>query len=204
MEMSSRRKVSPYRKVMQTRDTSGRDPRFDPTLGEAPRATAFRSRYGFLIDDVLQKDIKAAEKVVKKARREDIRANAKLRLSRLRQQQHEAEARLAEEEAARSVRAKQRQTAAAGGRVFFPKRRELKQLAEEKRFELLRQRGGNRAVERVIRKKRERNARRDRKKLGEMTQHRLHGSDDWAVRRGGGGGGGGGGKRSKAMVDDDE
>lgn len=165
-EISSKKKVREGLPGFQVAVAKSRDPRFDESLGASLDAKTFRSRYGFLVDDVLAKDVKAVTKALKKSRDEASKARLKVMLGQLKQQKAEADVRLAEAEAEASLRRKQRETAAAGGRVYFPKRREMRDLAVQERFKLLRAQGGERAVDRVIRKKRERNASKDRRRLG--------------------------------------
>jgi ribosomal RNA-processing protein 36 len=165
-EISSKRKVPEGLPGLQIAAVKTRDPRFDESLGASLDARTFRGRYGFLIDDVLAKDIENVSKALKKSRNEEAKARLKVKLSQMKQQKSEADTRLAEAEAATAIRRRQRDTAAAGGRVYFPKRREMRDLAVQERFKMLRKQGGDRAVDRVIRKKRERNASKDRRRLG--------------------------------------
>jgi len=166
-EIPSKRWVSGRRQVITTPVVRTRDPRFDDALGVAPDAIKFRHKYGFLIDDVLETDIQKTKRALKKARKQHSRDRLQNELREMKQQRGEARVRLGEAEALRKVKAAQRDAAKSGKGVYFPKRRELKDLVLKERFRQIRDEGGAGAVDRVVRKKRARNAARDRRRLGE-------------------------------------
>ena len=80
---------------------------------------------------------------------------------------------------------------AAGKKPFFLKKRAQRELEMDRRFQdLAKGRGGKKKVERLIEKRRKKNAYKDRRSLpGARIDHR----DDGDAAGGGGGGGGGGG-----------
>ena len=193
-EVTSKRRVSKRRDIITVAAQRTRDPRFDATLGEAPDAVAFREKYGFLVDEVLEQDIRRTKKELKKAKKPQSRERLQADLSKMKQQRAEARVRLGEATALRRVKQSQIQSAHAGNKVYFPKRRELKELALAERFRMLKEEGGDAAVDRAVRKKRARNAARDRKKLGEAGGHRGGGGRAGAWGEEGGRGRGFGGR----------
>jgi ribosomal RNA-processing protein 36 len=164
-EVTSKKRVSGFRQIVATKSAETRDPRFDPVLGKALEPRQFMSKYGFLVEEHLPADIAALRKTLKRTKGFEKKRQLQAELTKLQQQKSSVAFQLGEAEVASRTRKAQRSAAEAGHRPYFLKRREMKELVQAERFQQLRESGGERAVDRALKKKRERNARKDRRKL---------------------------------------
>ena len=159
-----------------------RDPRMSSLQGHF-NAGHFDHHYAFLQDlrtqeiDTLKKRIAAWKTKGKKGQKKRRDLNLTQSQSSLEQDQAELK-RLMQEKAAvereqvdraakQAVKKKLQQEVTDGKRgVYFPKRREMKRMHLEARFEELRKRGGDKAVDKAVAKRRKKNKSKDSGLLG--------------------------------------
>jgi ribosomal RNA-processing protein 36 len=167
-----------------------RDPRMISLSGHLD-ADAFEKRYGFL-DDIQEKEIELLKSRVKawktsgkrgqKARRKlgltssggndaiSLEADQE-ELTRLLQERAERQRANVVRAAKRSVKSKLRTEVASGKRgAYYPKRSELKKMEAEAKFDEIRKRGGDEAVDAAIAKRRKKNV---SKEARSMPSHMI-------------------------------
>lgn len=165
-----------------------RDPRMISLSGHLD-ADAFERRYGFL-DEIQEKEIEVLKSRVKawktsgkkgqKARRKlgltsggnasSLEADQE-ELTRLLQERAERQRANVVRAAKRSVKSKLRSEVASGKRgAYYPKRSELKKMEAEAKFDEIRKRGGNEAVDAAIAKRRKKNV---AKEARSMPSHMI-------------------------------
>lgn len=149
-----------------------RDPRMVSLSGHLD-ADVFEKRYGFL-DEVQDKEIEKLKGRVsawKATGKKGQRARKKLgltqgnytlendqeELTRLLQERAERKKASLVRAAKRSVKQKIREDVASGKGVYYPKRSELRKMELEAKFEEIRKRGGDEAVDKAIAKRRKKN-----------------------------------------------
>eukprot|EP00578_Thalassiosira_sp_NH16_P000409 CAMPEP_0181141272 /NCGR_PEP_ID=MMETSP1071-20121207/35737_1 /TAXON_ID=35127 /ORGANISM="Thalassiosira sp., Strain NH16" /LENGTH=422 /DNA_ID=CAMNT_0023228255 /DNA_START=1 /DNA_END=1269 /DNA_ORIENTATION=+ len=158
-----------------------RDPRMVSLSGHLD-ADTFDKRYGFL-DEVQEKEIEhlkrrvgAWQKSGKKGQRERNKLGMtagggsldedKEELTRLLQERAERKRADVVRAAKRSVKQKIKTDVAEGKRgVYYPKRSELKKMEAEAKYEEIRKRGGNEAVDKAIAKRRKKNLAKEAKSM---------------------------------------
>ena len=165
-----------------------RDPRMISLSGHLD-ADAFERRYGFL-DEIQEKEIEVLKSRVKawktsgkkgqKARRKlgltssgnatSLEADQE-ELTRLLQERAERQRANVVRAAKRTVKSKLRSEVASGKRgAYYPKRSELKKMEAEAKFDEIRKRGGNEAVDAAIAKRRKKNV---AKEARSMPSHMI-------------------------------
>eukprot|EP00986_Skeletonema_menzelii_P018566 scaffold26658_cov153-Skeletonema_menzelii.AAC.1 len=149
-----------------------RDPRMVSLSGHLDE-DVFEKRYGFL-DEVQEKEIAKLKKRIsawkttgKKGQRarkklgltqgNDTFENDQEELTRLTQEVAERKKASLVRAAKRSVKKKIREDVASGKGVYYPKRSELRKMELEAKFEEIRKRGGDEAVDKAIAKRRKKN-----------------------------------------------
>jgi ribosomal RNA-processing protein 36 len=163
MEMPSNRAVSRFRNVLAVPKKVRRDPRFDPASGEL-KDTGFRHSYAFL-DEYREKELRLVKKELGRCKDVDRKKELQGEVTRLQQALSEG-ARRDGIKAAHKEGMKGTQEAVAGGaKPFFPKRRDLKELDAVEQFKALEASGGAAAVEKALKKRREKMSKKDRTKL---------------------------------------
>lgn len=165
-----------------------RDPRMISLSGHLD-ADAFEKRYDFL-DEIQEKEIeslKSRVKAWKTSGKKGQRARRKLgltsggnassleedqeELTRLLQERAERQRANVVRAAKRSVKSKLRNEVASGTRgAYYPKRSELKKMEAEAKFDEIRKRGGNEAVDAAIAKRRKKNV---AKEARSMPSHMI-------------------------------
>ena len=163
-----------------------RDPRMISLSGHLD-ADVFEKRYGFL-DEVQEKEIEQLKKRVaawKKSGKKGQKERKKLgmtqgggsleddkeELTRLLQELAERKKANVVRAAKRSVKQKLRDDVASGKRgAYYPKRSELRRMEGEAKFEEIRKRGGDDAVNRAIEKRRKKNMSKSAKS---MPSHKV-------------------------------
>ncbi|KAL7523450.1 hypothetical protein ACHAXR_000187, partial [Thalassiosira sp. AJA248-18] len=150
-----------------------RDPRMVSLSGHLD-ADAFDKRYGFLDDvqdkeiELLQRRVNAWKKSGKKGQKERKKLGMmggggsleedKEELIRLTQERAERKKATVVRAAKRSVKQKMREDVAAGKRAaYYPKRKEIRRMEAEAKYEEIRKRGGDDAVNKAIEKRRKKN-----------------------------------------------
>lgn len=163
MEMPSNRAVSRFRNILAVPKKVRRDPRFDPASGELKDA-GFRHSYAFL-DEYREKELRQVKKELGRCKDVDRKKELQGEVTRLQQALSEG-ARREGIKAAHKEGMKGTQEAVAGGaKPFFPKRRDLKELDAVEQFKALEASGGAAAVEKALKKRREKMSKKDRTKL---------------------------------------
>ncbi|KAL7433351.1 hypothetical protein ACHAXH_005526 [Discostella pseudostelligera] len=165
-----------------------RDPRMISLSGHLD-ADAFERRYGFL-DEIQEKEIellKSRVKAWKTSGKKGQKARRKLgltssgnatsleadqeELTRLLQERAERQRANVVRAAKRTVKSKLRSEVASGKRgAYYPKRSELKKMEAEAKFDEIRKRGGNEAVDAAIAKRRKKNV---AKEARSMPSHMI-------------------------------
>lgn len=165
-EQSSSVPVGRFRRVIEVPHIERRDPRFDVTSG-AFNEEAFRNAYGFLNEyrEEEIRQLRAATAAAAAVGDDDERSTAQAALSRLMQQRTEDARKAAAREAVRSHKSIVAERVAQGHKPYFPKRRELKELAAAAQFSKLEAKGGAAAVDRALAKRRKKLAGRSKASL---------------------------------------
>jgi ribosomal RNA-processing protein 36 len=197
-EMPTTRAVGRLRNVVGAVDLEARrrDPRFEAASGEFD-AHHFERHFAF-VDELRASEVSALRTELKRAadpeereRLRDLHARMRQQLSQRRQQKALADV-LQRERRAR------REAVSAGRAPFFPKRAEIRELAAVERFAAVEREGGQRALNKLIERKRKKLQGKDKKRMLPMMAARRGaagggaGSEGVGGRVGGGGGGGGG------------
>ena len=149
-----------------------RDPRMVSLSGHLD-ADVFEKRYGFLdeVQDAEIEKLKGRVSAWKATGKKGQRARKKLgltqgnytlendqeELTRLLQERAERKKASLVRAAKRSVKQKIRENVASGKGVYYPKRSELRKMELEAKFEEIRKRGGDEAVDKAIAKRRKKN-----------------------------------------------
>lgn len=154
-----------------------RDPRIDnPLLPEQVNHEELEKNYDFIqeIRDkeiaTLKKQLIAVKTTGKKGQRyrrnmqidQNSRSEIQTKLKNLLHEKAETMRRQVDRAAKRAVSKKMQQNVAEGkSGVYFPKRKELKQIELEAKFDEIRKRGGDSAVDKIVSKRRKKNKSRD-------------------------------------------
>lgn len=138
------------------------DPRFEETAGKVNEDT-FRQNYEFL-NEYKDSEIKALKKELYKTREPEAKAEMQGVLTKLQQQRSEEQRRDKLREVSRQVKHQEAERVAQGKAPYFPKRRELKELADVTSFASLERKGGA-AVDKALKKRRKKITAKDRKWL---------------------------------------
>ena len=163
-ELPSTRGVSRFRRgIAAPAVAARRDPRFDASSGNFIEAH-FQRSYAFL-DEHRAAELAAAQRAAARerdpARKRALQADA----TRLSQALADSAQRRKLEEAKRGAVGATADAVAAGGRAFFPKKRDLKELEAVERFKALEAAGGAAAVEKALKRKRVVLQKKDRTRL---------------------------------------
>jgi hypothetical protein len=163
-ELPSNRGVPRFRRVVDAPAAAPRrDPRFDASSGDFSEAQFHRS-YAFL-DEHRAAELAALRREAARekdpARARELQAGA----ARLSQALAEAAQRRKLEEAKKGATGASAEAVAAGGRAFFPKKRDLRELEAVERFKALEAAGGAAAVEKALKRKRVVLQKKDRTRL---------------------------------------
>lgn len=162
-ELPSNRGVARFRQTVPVARVERRDPRFDAACGTFD-ATKHEEAYAFV------SDLRAAEEAelrgALKRARNSAEANELEAELRARKVAAKVAARAkADAETRRASKKVIAEAVAAGGAVFFPKKRDLRQLEAVEQFKKLAAKGGLGAVERTISKKRAKLSHKDKRNL---------------------------------------
>ena len=155
-EVSSKKPVSRFREVVKPTRRKPRDPRFDAMSGTYNEAECAKS-YEFLDG---YRDIEAAEltKTMKKVKNEERKKALSMEVSRLKSQNNARMQKLKAAERKRDLKRISRSFVQAGHKPYYMKKSELKKVELAAKFAELKQAGGTAKIDRVIEKKRKRNA----------------------------------------------
>ncbi|KAM8842560.1 ribosomal RNA processing protein 36 homolog isoform 2-T2 [Synchiropus picturatus] len=160
MEISSKRPVSFIRQIVPAKKSMSRDPRFDDLSGEY-KADIFRKSYKF-IDDIRRKEMEVVQKTLKKTKSTQKRQQLDFLLKRMKNQERARESEEQRRDRELQFKRQQRERASQGARPFFLKKSDKKKLQLAERYQELKKSG---RLENFLKKKRKRNAGKDRRKL---------------------------------------
>ncbi|XP_075704623.1 ribosomal RNA processing protein 36 homolog [Rhinoderma darwinii] len=160
LEMSSKKPVPFLRKVVLTKKTIQRDPRFDDLSGEF-KPEVFEKTYSFL-DQIKLREKEVLEKRLWKARNPALREQLTQLLRRMNQQEAAAQQKQRLRERQVQFKRQQRERAQQGKRPFYLKKGDARKLELAQKFQELKKKG---KVENFLNKKRKRNSIKDRRRL---------------------------------------
>eukprot|EP00794_Sanderia_malayensis_P020097 gene20097-22067_t len=160
MEMSSKKRVSRFRRVVMAKGKATRDPRFDDLSGNL-NEELFKKSYGFL-EGMKKKEKKAIQQQMKKEK--NLEKKAALRKLLQRMEQQETREKQAEERRVREheIKKKEMEAVQQGKKPFYMKKSEKKKLELVEKYKHLKESG---KLEKYLSKKRKRNAAKDRRNL---------------------------------------
>ncbi|KAJ9510044.1 hypothetical protein QJQ45_011733 [Haematococcus lacustris] len=159
-EMSSKRPVSRAREVVAPVRKEGKDPRFEPSRPGEKEAAA--RRYAFLYDSVMPSERAVLRTAMKAERNPQTKAALSLQLQRLDSRLQQERTRRQRSELDHTVKAKQKEAAAAGKAPFFLKKSDKRKLELVAKFEALQSAG---KLDRFMEKRRKHNASKDHRHL---------------------------------------
>lgn len=160
-ELSSKRPVPRFRRVIETASMDRKDPRFESLCGELDE-NRFSSAYGFLFSEQLPAEQERIRKLLKKEKDATTRENHKEALRKIDQQlkQHEAQKRRKERET--ESRRTQKAAVVQGKAPFFQKKSEKRKQELIEKFQELKSKG---QLETFLAKRRRKNASKEHKNL---------------------------------------
>lgn len=144
---SSKRAVSRKRKVVDVKKPAFRDPRFDSITGPKPDEETLRKRYGFL-DDYKKSEMAELRDAIKKTKNEADKEKLKKKLTSMESQQKTQEKKDQQQNVLREHKKKEKELIKQGKQPFFLKKSEQKQLALVERFQNMKSKDRDRAIER--------------------------------------------------------
>ena len=163
LELPSNRAVSRFRQVVHVPKKVRRDPRFDAAAGDL-NTNAFNNSYSFLAG-IREGELKALQRELGRCKDPERKRELQGEVTRLQQALSEGARQDGFKEAKRGVFMGAQEAVASGAQPFFPKRRDLKELEAVEKFKSLEAAGGSAAVERALKKRREKMSKKDRTKL---------------------------------------
>jgi len=151
-EQSSKRPVTRKRTVVELPKSTARDPRFDPLAGRL-NEDGIKKKYAFLAEYQKSElaELKAALKAKNKLSDAE-RDGLKRKILSIESRQKAANAKEAEKEVQRQHRKKEQELVKQGKKPFFLKKSEVKKQALVKKFESMKGKERDRAIERRRRK----------------------------------------------------
>ena len=167
-EMSAKHPVSVFRQVVSVpRKVRGRDPRFDSLSGNFNEGL-YKKSYGFL-DDMRKEEEEELSQIAKdRDFDEHEREEAKRALSLMKNQDRLKEKMQVRREIKRDLRKRNEERIKQGKNPVFMNDKEVKRLEAVRRFDALKKKGGNAAVQKALDKREKRRAQKERKKMPEF------------------------------------
>eukprot|EP00731_Ephydatia_muelleri_P027395 Em0019g268a len=160
-EMSSKKPVPQFREVVELKKREQRlDPRFDEQTGTLNKEM-FKKAYGFL-DDIQQREKQALQKTAKKTRNPNTKERAQRLLQRMESQKAAEEKEASMKALQREHRRTEAKLISKGKKPFYLKKATQKKIELVQKYSELKKLG---KVDEFIRKKRKKNASRDRKQM---------------------------------------
>ncbi|XP_072031681.1 ribosomal RNA processing protein 36 homolog [Amphiura filiformis] len=159
-EISSKKPVSRFRDVFQTKKKINRDPRFDDLSGEF-HEESFSSNYSF-IKNIRQRERQQIEKEMKKTKDLHRKEQLKSLIQRMDQQETAKDRKDKSKIAEREHKKQERELVKQGKKPFFLKKSEQKKMELAEKYKQLKKSG---KVEKYLMQKRKKNATKDRRHL---------------------------------------
>lgn len=144
---SSKRAVARKRQAVDVKKPTFRDPRFDSITGPKPDENAIKKRYAFL-DDYKKSEMAELRDAIKKTKSEADKEKLKKKLTSMESQQKTQERKDQQQNVQREHKKKERELIKQGKQPFFLKKSEQKQLALVERFQNMKSKDRDRAIER--------------------------------------------------------
>ncbi|KAF2640529.1 DUF947-domain-containing protein [Massarina eburnea CBS 473.64] len=144
---TSRRPVTRKRKVVEVKKNTARDPRFDNMSGLKPDENAIRKRYAF-IDDYKKSEMTELRDAIKKTKNGSDKEKLKKKLLSMESQQKTQEDKDKRQEVLNEHRKKEKELVKQGKQPFYLKKSDQKQLALIDRFQNMKSKDRDRAIER--------------------------------------------------------
>ena len=160
-EMSSKKPVTQFREVVELKKKEQRlDPRFDEQTGTLNKEM-FKKAYGFL-DAIQQREMQVLQKTAKKTRNPNTKERAQRLLQRMESQKVTEEKEASMKALQREHRRTEAKLISKGKKPFYLKKATQKKIELMQKYSELKKSG---KVDEFIRKKRKKNASRDRKQM---------------------------------------
>ncbi|KCV69997.1 hypothetical protein H696_03462 [Fonticula alba] len=173
---SSRVRVSVLRQVVESQRPKARDPRFERTAGKY-NEDLFKKAYGFITDQ-RQQEIDKLRASINREKNEGRREGLKMSLQRLTQIQK----RIKDDDKKQAVRSerlsKERELVRQGKKPYFLKKSDERKIATAARFKALSESGGAGAVQKVLERRRQKQAAKDRRFLPHVRRSAAQQDDD--------------------------
>jgi ribosomal RNA-processing protein 36 len=144
---SSKKAVSRKRKVVDVKKSNARDPRFGTVSGPQPDENAIKKRYAFL-DDYKKSEMGELRDAIKKTKNETDKEKLKKKLMSMESQLKTQERKDKLQEVAREHKKKEKELVKDGKKPFFLKKSDQKQLALVDRFQKMKPKDRDHAIER--------------------------------------------------------
>ncbi|KAF1961547.1 DUF947-domain-containing protein [Byssothecium circinans] len=144
---SSKKAVSRKRQVVDVKKSTARDPRFDAVSGPRLDENAVKKRYAFL-DEYKKSEMAELREAIKKTKNEADKEKLKKKLTSMESQQKTQERKDKQQEVLREHKKKEKELVKQGKQPFYLKKSDQKQLALIDRFQNLKSKDRDRAIER--------------------------------------------------------
>ncbi|KAG1467369.1 hypothetical protein G6F56_004452 [Rhizopus delemar] len=159
MEMSSKKAVGRFRSVVPLQAEKRRDPRFDKLSGNFNQ-DLYEKSYGFL-KEYNKSEMEMLKDRIKKERDTDTQENLKMMLTRMVSAEKTDEDKKRKQNLIRERKKQEAELVKQGKKPFFLKNSEKRKLELMDRYQKM----GDKAVDRVLEKRRKKNTTKDRKRL---------------------------------------
>ncbi|KAF2655707.1 DUF947-domain-containing protein [Lophiostoma macrostomum CBS 122681] len=144
---SSKRAVTRRRNIVEVKKPVSRDPRFDNVAGPPPDENTLKKRYAFL-DDYKASEMGELKAAIKKTKNEDDKEKLKRKLLSMESQKKAQDAKDQQQEVIREHKKKEKELVKQGKTPFYLKKSEQKKLALIDRFQSMKGKQRDRAIER--------------------------------------------------------
>ncbi|KAJ4289791.1 rRNA biogenesis protein rrp36 [Kalmusia sp. IMI 367209] len=144
---SSKRAVTRKRQVVEVKKPTFRDPRFDSVSGPKPDENTLHKRYAFL-NDYKNSEIAELREALKKTKNEVDKEKLKKKITSMESQQKTQQNKDKQQEILREHKKKEKELIKQGKKPFFLKKSEQKKQALVERFQNMKSKDRDRAIER--------------------------------------------------------
>ncbi|KAI8048374.1 hypothetical protein BDF22DRAFT_658346 [Syncephalis plumigaleata] len=164
IEMSSKKPVTRFRQVVESTKKKSRDPRFDRLSGHF-NEDLFQKAYGF-IDEYRQSELQQMKQQLKKTKKPEMTAELQREIKRMESKEASRQETKRLQEFKRRLRKEEAEKVKQGKKPYFIKQSEVKRLALVDKYEqLAKHEGGTAKLDRILEKRRKRNAAKERKAM---------------------------------------
>ena len=160
-ELSSKKAVSRKREIVPTQKRDIRDPRFESVTGPLDEQKT-KKNYAFL-DEYRDSEMSALKSTIRTTKDTEAKEKLKRALVSMESRKKAQQAKEQQQEVLRAHRSKEKESIQQGKKPFYLKKGEQKKLALVKRFEGMK----GKQVDRAIERRRKKQARRERKEIPE-------------------------------------